>query len=243
MKKDLLTILYLLVSVLSYSQLSSKEYNDLLNKARLFYNAKDYKNAAITCSSAITAGGSLVTNGQRYSSACYWSLAGFSDSAYMQLDILTSSPYLNFEFILELITDEDFLPLQNDKRWKDYKRKVSKMSGYASEEFVTAIDFIKTNDYNSAFYHLNNAAASKDLTFECASYMIKNHYFLTKLEKENLEKDKRMEELKNKVFTTLNVNYIPAPSFMAATTICIILMGPMQPWQVHFEKVVLKCQD
>jgi hypothetical protein len=213
MKKNFFVMLFLLLSVLSFSQLSSKEYNDLLTEARLLYEAKSYKDAAIAYSSALRGGGSLVTNGERFDLACSWAKAGLPDSAYMQLDIIAASANLNFEFIFDLIMDDDFLALHNDKRWKDYKRKISKISGHASEEFVTAIDFIKTNDYDSAFYHANIAAESKDLTFGCAHYMIINHYFLSKPEKGNFEKDKRMEELKNKTFSTLKANYMSASAF------------------------------
>ncbi|HKC37202.1 MAG TPA: hypothetical protein VKB95_14100, partial [Chitinophagaceae bacterium] len=213
MKKDLIALCCLFFTNFSFGQLSSKEYNDLLNKGRSLNQAKDYKNAAAVYSSAIRMGGDWVTNSNRESLAFYWMRAALPDSAYDQLEIIASSSNLGFEFIIDLITDDDFLPLHNDKRWKNFKRKISKNSGQAVEEYVTAIGFINSNDYDSAFYHANIAAASKDLTFDCAQYMIINHYFLTKSEREKFEKDKRMEELKNKTFSTLKVNYIPASAF------------------------------
>lgn len=213
MKSNLIAVCFLLLTNSSFGQLSSKEYNDLLNKGRSLNLAKDYKNAATVYSSAVRMGGVLVTNNNRETLACYWMRANMPDSAYMQLEIIASSLNLNFEFIIDLITDDCFLTLNNDIRWKDFKTKISKNSGQDVEEFVTAIDFININNYDSAFYHINIAAASKDLTFDCADYMINNHYFLSKPDKEKLEKDKRMEELKKKVFGTLNVNYIPASTF------------------------------
>ena len=214
MKKIVFSAGFVFITCLVFGQISSKEYHDLLSNARSLYNAKEYKNAAVAHSSAMRAAGPLVTNGQRYSSACYWSLAGFSDSACLQLDIIAASANLNFEFILELVTDEDFLPLHKEVRWKELKRKLLKMAGHEADELVNAIDFVRANNYDSAFYYLNIAAGSKDLTFECAGYMIINQYFFTALEKEKLKNDRRWPELKDKVFTTLNKNYIPASAFI-----------------------------
>lgn len=219
MKKNIIVLCCLLFTILSSGQLTSKDYHDLLDKGRSLDQAKDYKTAAAIFSSAIRAGGDFVVNNDRWESACYWMRANFPDSAYCQLETLATATNMDFDYVSELVSDNDcFLTLHNDQRWAELKKKlffsardnlrtslkVNDRRTIAVEQYKTGIGFLMIDDLDSAFYYLNRAIDSKQLTFQDARGITADNYFFAEL-----LKDKRWPDLERKLFSTLTKNISP----------------------------------
>jgi hypothetical protein len=221
MKKKFLVILFFLLSVLSYGQLNSKEYNALINKGRSFYRAKDYGNAATTFSVAVLLGGDLTLVIDRHRAAFCWALAGNPDSAFYYLNTITKMEGLTFENYRWVAEDEDYTFIHNDPRWKTSLDKLFnkaqinfyKMLETADEKAAIAqrnnagLAWLVHKGYDSAFYHFNVAADSKEFAFDAAFNLISDDIFIA------LENDKRHQELKDKMFLNLYKKFIPLSAF------------------------------
>src|SRR5688500_12247735 len=96
MKKIFITTGYLFVTCITIGQAISKEYDALINKGRLFYQSKDYLNAAATFSSAVRLGGDKTSAADRSRAAFSWALAGVPDSAFYFLDMIAEMERLVF---------------------------------------------------------------------------------------------------------------------------------------------------
>jgi len=88
-----------------FGQEPPQEYYLLVQKAFLLYESKDYKNSALTYSSAFKTWGWKGLGDDRYNAACSWSLAGNVDSSFFNLTrIVTKLNYSNYNHIT---TDSD----------------------------------------------------------------------------------------------------------------------------------------
>lgn len=225
MKKNLLLILLLLVSVISFSQISSKEYNDLIRKSRSLYLVKDYHDAAITVSSAIRMGGDSTPIVDMDRAAYSWSLAGNADSSFFYLNMIADLENLVFDNFRWVAEDEDFKSIHNDPRWKAVTDKLfdkARNTFYISRKTANGKDAVVQN-YNAGFawithenidsanYYLNAAIDSKDFTFEDAYNIVTDDLFIS------VEKDKQSPALSDKIFSKLNKKYIPSTSFSNTT--------------------------
>jgi len=172
MKKNLLLICFMLNGYFTFSQDNSLEYNVLIKKGDSLYQAKEYLKSALAFSSAFQLPGQEPPFDDRYTSACSWSLAGFTDSAFSQLYIITSSKKLNFNDVDDILVDKDFTQLHNDRRWQDVKNKMfSKAYGTfltilreaglkitASDSNRVARSLASANSVDQVFLHLNDPA-------------------------------------------------------------------------------------
>ncbi|MEO6254883.1 MAG: hypothetical protein ABIO79_16350 [Ferruginibacter sp.] len=121
MEKLTVTIIYLLVTFLSYGQDNSKQFAELINRGDSLFKNKDYKSAAIVFSSAIDLAypnqGNAVNN-TRWKSTRSWTLANEADSAFVQLNKIFSTNKVYPYFNKRIIIDKDLTSLHTDKRWR-----------------------------------------------------------------------------------------------------------------------------
>ena len=221
MKKHLVTVGCLIGTLFSFSQVSSKDYNDLIRKSRLLYQAKDYQNAAITVSSALRMGGDSTPIIDRYRAAYSWSLAGNADSSFFYLNTMADMDNLTFENFRWVTEDEDFTSLRNDPRWKSVTDKLfdkARNTFYTSQKTMdgkTAVvqnynagfAWITHKNIDSANYYLKAAIDSRDFTFEHAYNIVTDEIFIS------IEKDKQSEGLSDGIFSKLYKKYIPSSAF------------------------------
>lgn len=217
MKKALLIVCCILYTYFSFSQDNSKEYTDLVNSGFSFYSKQDYKNAAIKFTSAVDLKGDKVDINIRRSAAFCWALANYPDSAFYQLNIVSNIETLTFPDYVNFTSDNDFISLHADLRWKEFCEKVlntAKKTFYFSMKtaggevsvfdlYNAAFAWSLNNNPDSAFYYLNIAADSRNLTFENVNTIIKNITIFAPL-----LKDKRWQGLKDRMFAMLSKKYI-----------------------------------
>jgi len=172
MKKKFVSLSwFLVISILSVSQISSREYEAIKKRADSLYNLKDYKNAATVYTSAIRNGAGLVTSYNRWTAACYWMAANIPDSAYLQLEEITMSKDLDFTDMQDLFTDgECFSTLYDQSRWKSikertflnfYRRYLSEINeateeNYKSKQSEEDITIALSSNDSNFFTHLND---------------------------------------------------------------------------------------
>jgi len=112
------TILFLNLFIFTasiLSQTNTYKYDILIRKADSLYQVKDFKKSAFTFSDAFKAPDSRITMNHRYNAACSWALANYPDSAFYNLDyISTFMNYTNFGLIK---SDPDLISLHNNNRW------------------------------------------------------------------------------------------------------------------------------
>lgn len=91
-------------------------YKLLVKQADSLYQAKAYQASGEAFAGAFSAWGSGFTT-DRYNAACSWSLAGNTDSAFVQLfKIARKAGYKNY---LDLNDDPDLKPIHEDDRWEE----------------------------------------------------------------------------------------------------------------------------
>ena len=221
MKRTFITVSFLIGTLFSFSQVSSKEYNELIRKSRLLYMAKDYQNAAITVSSAIRMSGDSTPIEDMDRAAYSWSLAGNADSSFFYLNMIADLENLIFDNFRWVAEDEDFKSLHNDPRWKAVtdklfdkarntfyiSRKTANGKAAIVQNYNAGFAWITHKNIDSANYYLNAAIDSKDFTFEDAYNIVTDDLFIS------LEKDKQSPALSDKIFSKLNKKYISSNTF------------------------------
>ena len=217
MKKTFATIFCLTIYYLSFGQTGSKEYKEQVDKAISLHHAKQHKEAAVIFSLAMRNYPSLVTNVDRYNSACCWAKADLHDSAFYQLEFLATSTDLDFSFLPELFIDAELQVLHNDQRWTVLTRKMVynaipslKAKDAATkyiEQYKTGVGFLMVHEVDSAVFYMTKALESNQLNFYDVQAMIANDFV------GGLDKDKRWTDMKSKLFSFLNKKYVPAAAF------------------------------
>jgi hypothetical protein len=115
--KTIHILLFFGISIASLkAQTPPKEYYDFVSKAEKFYEAKEYKNSALSYSEAFKTLGWKGIPNDRYNAACSFALANMLDSAFFQLDVIVNKS--NYTNLNQITSDEDLINLQNDKRWE-----------------------------------------------------------------------------------------------------------------------------
>ena len=92
-----------------------QQYMQFIKKADDFYEAKDYKNSALSYSEAFKVGNGVSRILDHYNAACSWALANMTDSAFVQLDMIVSVN--KFEDYDQVADDQDLKSLHADARW------------------------------------------------------------------------------------------------------------------------------
>ena len=113
MKRSLISLCCLLVTYLLFSQDNSKEYLDLIEKGRSLIRAKDYKNAAITFSSAISLASDKDPIFAHHRAAFSWALANYPDSAFYHLNFIANLKDLSFKDVDDIISNSLFNICEN----------------------------------------------------------------------------------------------------------------------------------
>ncbi len=111
MKKNFISLYCLLVYSYGFSQGNANVYLELINKANSLYEARDYKNAAFTFSSAFRIAVTPPTINDRWTAAGSWSLSNNNDSAFSQLSFIANSNNLTYSKAINILRDEDFTDL------------------------------------------------------------------------------------------------------------------------------------
>lgn len=139
---------FILILTTHFSFGQNSEYSLLVKKADSLYNAKDYTVSALTYSAAFKANNWLGSTDDRYNAACSWALANNADSAFFQLNrITTKANYMDFE---HMSVDPDFNVLHNDNRWRPLldlvKQNKEKAEVNFNKPLVAELDSIYTED-------------------------------------------------------------------------------------------------
>jgi pimeloyl-ACP methyl ester carboxylesterase len=116
MKTTTLFLGFVIYTVSLLGQNNPQKYSELIRKADSLYNAKDFKNSALSFSNAFKANGWKTTLNERYNAACSWALANCSDSAFFNLSYIASK--MNYTNHGHIKSDPDLKSLYNDNRWK-----------------------------------------------------------------------------------------------------------------------------
>jgi hypothetical protein len=109
-------------SVSSFCQIPPNYYH-LIRKADSLYIIKEYKNAAATYSMAFNENKGLGFPNDRYNAACSWALAGYSDSAFFNLDRIANAG--KYDDLNKLINDSALITLHDSEAWKSVVQKIT----------------------------------------------------------------------------------------------------------------------
>ena len=93
----------------------SETYANLVHQADSLYRIKEYKNSATTYSAAFQSNGWKGYSEDRYNAACSWALSNGIDSAFFQLERITTKS--NYSNLAHISIDPDLNSLHEDKRW------------------------------------------------------------------------------------------------------------------------------
>jgi hypothetical protein len=148
MKQTISILVCILWANLVFGQSIPKEYYDHIKNAYSLYTAKNYKSAANMYSAAFKTNGWKGLMDDRYNAACCWALAGVPDSAFFQLERITTK--LNYNDYAHITTDPDLTTLHNDKRWEPLLEKIKqnkdKAEANLNKPLVAILDTIYTED-------------------------------------------------------------------------------------------------
>ena len=135
MKKFIL----LLYCIVTAQFLLAQDAAEFYNNADTLFKNKDFKNAATAYANGIRMEGQAAAINRYRSTAAAWSLAGKADSAFHYLNFIALSEKANKVVARNIEYGEDFIPLQNDKRWTPVVTKIQKQAetnGFPQEEFI-----------------------------------------------------------------------------------------------------------
>jgi len=151
-----------------FGQNTTQTYSLLVRKGDSLYNTKDFEKAAITYSNAFKANNWKATVNERYNAACSWALANNIDSAFFNLNYITSK--MNYTNYGHIKGDPDLKSLYNDKRWNLLLAsvKANKDKAYANIDFININGFkvevsiagLKNNQINKPVIVFENGMAS-----------------------------------------------------------------------------------
>jgi hypothetical protein len=123
MKKLALFLITVSFSFQPFAQTNSGDYKTLAGEALSLYYSKNYKESGMKYNEAFRRNGDKALVDDRYNAACSWALAGFADSAFVQLDrIAGKAKYDDYDHIT---SDADLNSLHADRRWLPLMDKVS----------------------------------------------------------------------------------------------------------------------
>jgi hypothetical protein len=129
-----ITLFIFLTATNNYSQnkKANSDYNLITKKADSLYNTKNYKESAMYYSKAFKLSLEALTD-DKYRAACSWALAGYKDSAFINLKQIENH-YSNYNFIS---TDKDLFSLHNEKKWIVFLEKIKSNYEALKLDFLT----------------------------------------------------------------------------------------------------------
>lgn len=146
--KNSANIFLLILCLNTYSQDFSKKYTDLIKKAANYYQAKNYKSAAIAYSMAFKSNDNIANVSDRYNAASCWALANEPDSAFYHLNFIIN--YQDFSKYDVIKNDVDLRVLHKDKRWgqllKAVEKNIAKKEALLNKPLMKELDSIIEND-------------------------------------------------------------------------------------------------
>lgn len=110
--------------LLTNSLVAQTKYQQSIDSAMNFYNAKQYAKAGAYFAKATKINGNVDLQNNRYNAACSWALANQPDLAFKELNHILSGKGMirgwddPTEFHNMLIKDSDFTNIKKDKRWE-----------------------------------------------------------------------------------------------------------------------------
>ena len=90
MKETTLFLSLLIFTASLFSQTAPLKYDILIQQADSLYQAKDFRKSAFAFSDAFKAPDSRITINHRYNAACSWALANYPDSAFSNLNYIST---------------------------------------------------------------------------------------------------------------------------------------------------------
>ncbi len=155
MKKHIAISIFVFLFTVVHAQNPSADYFVRVKKADSLYHVMQYKEAGAGYSAAFALlGGKGYTN-DRYQAACAWSLAGYPDSAFLNLERIASKA--NFANLKHLSSDPDLEPLHSDNRWKPLLQLVAdnkeKSEAGLNRPLLHLLDSLKEEDQKWRTYH------------------------------------------------------------------------------------------
>lgn len=123
-KKIVFSLCYVVIANLSFGKGVPQEYIDLAKKADSLHRLKKFKESAITYSSAFKTLGWKGLLNDRYNAACAWTLAGYPDSAFFNLERIANAFRVYYSNYNQVISDSALFSLHTDKRWKSLLEKI-----------------------------------------------------------------------------------------------------------------------
>lgn len=148
MKQTIFIFALSLSSNLIFGQNIPKEYSHFVKVADSLYNVKDFKKSAASYSAAFKANGWKGFSNDRYNAACSWALAAVPDSAFFQLERITTR--MNYTNYGHITTDPDLNSLHNDNRWQPLLKKIKENKDLAeanlNKPLVAMLDSIYVED-------------------------------------------------------------------------------------------------
>lgn len=122
MNKTILFFFVLLLSISSFGQ-NNQAYKDLVNNARNLYESKEYLKSAQKYSEAFNVTETAILTQDRIEASSSWALAGFQDSAFIQLsEVAEDSTFTDYIWLI--VFNPDLNPLHSDKRWNIFIEKI-----------------------------------------------------------------------------------------------------------------------
>lgn len=132
----------LICSLSLYGNNKYYKYDVLIQNADSLYRVKDFKNSAFVFSDAFKVPDAKISIDHRYNAACSWALANYPDSAFFQLNYITTS--MNYTNYGHINSDPDLISLYKDKRWKPLLETVLKNK----KKDFPGLELIPVNGFN-----------------------------------------------------------------------------------------------
>lgn len=128
MKIKIIFVFLIIIAKLIVGQTPPPAYYSFVKKADSLYKAKDYKNSALSYSSAFQAFGNKGYLSDRYNAARSWALSNAPDSAFDCLDRIVKKRY--FTDNDSLTKEKDFIVLHTDNRWQKILEQIKLYNEY-----------------------------------------------------------------------------------------------------------------
>lgn len=231
MKKFLILFSALFVIAITVVAQPTARYYENTAYAKAALTRKEYKKAGQFYATAFKANGGKAYMEDRYNAAQAWSMAGFTDSAFIQLNkVVTLYDYVNYS---ELSKDPLLEKMHSDKRWAEVdarvKLNISRSDGNLNKSLVLLLDSVYRD------YHNNRL---KEVT-------IKNEFGAESEQLKNLKKTMTERDAINlKIVTDLLDNYgwlgRNTVGFIGNYTLALIVQQADLKTQEKYLPVVMK---